>query len=216
MSDPNDNLGVGDGQPPLSPLGGPSLEAEEKAIRSGKGKMMTGMIIAVVAAMAGVIALVSLGSGDDTWSKFGRNINGLRTEHFDAFWGCSLRGANLSDIRNNADLTTQINTRTKNGRARYVRHVRDECLPKLTELEPKLQSLIPPEEMQTNLQELTSSVSDLRSGWSGFIAHVEGLGENSYDEDAASEHVLKISKGWYDYRRTHNEMNSVVRQQLGR
>jgi hypothetical protein len=214
--DPNDNLGVGDGTPPLNPLGGASFEAEEQAMRSGKGRMLAAMIGFGVLAVAGIVAMLALGGEDEEYSKFGRNINGLRQEHFDVFWGCSLRGVNLADVRTNQDLMAQINRRATNGKARYGRQVRDNCLPQLTELEPKLRALITPEDMQEQVNELASSTEQLRASWSGFIAHLETLQDQPYDEDVAAEHVTNITKGWFDYRTTHNDLNKAVKAKLGR
>ena len=53
MADPNQNPGGGLGPP--GPLGGPSLDAEEKAMRSGRGRMLAVMILAVVAAVGGLV-----------------------------------------------------------------------------------------------------------------------------------------------------------------
>ena len=216
MSDPNDNLGVGGGMPPINPLGGPSLEAEEKAIRSGKGRMMAGMIVAVIIAAVGIVFVVASGGEDDTWSNFGRSVNGFRQTQFNPFWGCALRGANLDDIRNNSDLAAQIHRRASQGRARYARHVRDECLPKLNELGPAIQAIIPPEEMQAGVTELHDAVQALRSAWSDYIAHIEGLGDNPYDQDAANEYVTNIARGWFDYRTAHGRLNDAVSEKLGR
>jgi hypothetical protein len=149
------------------------------------------------------------------YSQYGRNINGLRIEHFDAFWGCALRGENVAEISDNAMLTAAINRRAANGRGNYARQVRDECMEKLTELEPALQTLIPPPEMQAKNRELESAVGQARSAWSGFIAYLEAIPEGEgYDEAAAREHVTAVARSWYDFRRLHNELNGMVREKL--
>ncbi|MEM9187681.1 MAG: hypothetical protein AAGF12_00795 [Myxococcota bacterium] len=214
MSDADDNLGVGGGLPPLSPLRGPSLEDDEKAMKKGKGVMLAAMLAALAVPIIGVVLYLALSGGDEQYRTLGRNVNGLHDQSFKAFWGCSLRGANLEEIRSNTDLSAQINTRAGNGRGRYAQHVRDECMPMLEEIEPALSQLIPPEEMRSQVQELGRATGELRSGWSGFVAHLEGLEEDPYDEREAREHVNNIAKGWYDYRRSHKALNDAIRERI--
>lgn len=213
MGDANENLGVGGGRPPMSPLGGPSLDAEEKAMRKGKGRMLAGMIAAVVAAV--VLAVVFLASGGEAeaYRQFGRNVNGLKQEHFDQFWGCALRGENLADINDNEALMAQIDLRGVQGSKRYVAHVRDDCMENLAELRSKLDALIPPEDMQGDVNELAEATSQLRSAWSNFIAHVDSA--ETYDSDAAREPITQIARGWYDFRRVHAQINSTIREKIG-
>jgi len=213
MSDPNDNLGVGGGQMPLGPIA--SMEADEKAMKSGRGRMLAAMIGSVVLALVALVAYMASGGETEMYSQFGRNINGLRAEHFDGFWGCALQGEDVTAISDNTALMAAINTRAGNGRGNYARQVRDECMEKLGELEPALQGLIPPPEMQAKTRELEAAVGESRSAWSGFIAFLEAIGDDdAYDEAAAREHVTAVARSWYDFRRIHNELNAMVREKL--
>lgn len=215
MSDANDNLGLGGGLPPLNPLGGPSLDEEEKALRSGRGRMMAVMIAIPIVLAAVAIAYVMMTGGDEQYRTLGRNINGLREQHFDGFWTCTLDGADLRAIDNNNDLEAQIHLRAGSARrAAWAGHVRDECMPKLEELEPEIAILIPPEEMASRLEELESATSALRGAWSGFIAYLLDLRDAAYDEGDARTHVMAIARAWYDYRRIHGELNAAVRERL--
>lgn len=212
MADPNENLGVGGGMPPLGPVG--SLEAEEKALKKGKGRMLAGMIVAAIAAVAFLVWYMSSG-GEDAYGTFGRNINGYDQQYFDQFWGCSLQGVDLRNIRTNDDLRGEIHERAARGGPRYAAHVRERCMPKLAEMEPKLTALIPPEDMAAKLTELNETVQRLRAAWGDFAGYLENL-EGGYDEDDADEKVGQIARAWYDYSRTHNELNRSVREKLGR
>jgi hypothetical protein len=211
MSDPNENVPLGGGQPPLTLA---ALEAEEKAMQGGKGRMLAAMIVAALLAVGAIVFLLISG-GENPYGKFGQNINGIRQAHFDQFWACALRGADLTEVRNNDQLREQINVRATRGRARYGATVRDECLPKLSEVEPKLAALIPPVDVVTQVRDLSDATRRLRSGWSDFIAHLDGLtGDTQYDPEAAQREVAAIEKAWFDYRRVHTKLNDVVREQL--
>lgn len=214
MADPNDNLGVGGGIPPASPLGGASLEAEEKAMRKGKGRMLVGMVVAVVAAIALLIGFMASGGEDETYSTFGQNINGLKEAHFDQFWACALRGVNLADVRDNAALQSQIHVRAGQGGARYAAQVREQCMEKLAELRPKLDALIPPEDMRADVNALAEASSQLRSAWANFIAYLEA--DEGYSEETATEPITNIARAWYDWKRLHGAINTKLRERLGR
>lgn len=213
MSDPNEGLPLGGGLPPATLA---SLEAEEQAMKKGKGTMLAVMIGVAVLAVGGFVAMLMMG-GENPYGQLGQNINGMRDEHFDSFWGCALRGAQLDEIRNNDDLRAALNTRAEQGRGRYGAHVRDQCLPKLADLGPKLQALMPPEDLTPKVRDLVDATGRLRSGWSAFIAHLDGLaGDAPYVSEDAQEHLTAIERAWFDYRRAHNEANAVIREKLGR
>lgn len=99
------------------------------------------------------------------------------------------------------------------GSKRYVAQVRDDCLPKLAELRPKLDTLIPPEDMQADVTQLAEATSQLRSAWSNFIAAVEA--SESYDPDANRDAISQIARGWYDFKRSHSQINSKIRERIG-
>lgn len=212
-SDPNDNLGVGGGMPPMSPLGGPSLEAEEKAMRKGKGRMLAGMIVAGLVAVSLLVVFMASGGENEAYSNFGQNINRVKGT-FDQFWGCSLRGVNLRDITDNAALQAQIERRAQQGGARYAAQVREQCIEQLGTLRPELDALIPPEDMQADVNALAEASSQLRSAWVNFIAYLET--DEGYDPETAHEPITNIARAWYDWKRIHSQINANVREKLGR
>ncbi|NCQ60007.1 MAG: hypothetical protein GW913_04955 [Myxococcales bacterium] len=214
MTDPNDDMQLNSlGSPLGSPAGGPAFEDEEKAMKSGRGRMMAMMVIAVLAAIAAFIFSIS-GGEDETYSTFGRNINRLDAQDFRAFWGCAFQGA--VEVHNNHELTVALEQRATRGGARYGTMVRDTCLPKLTELEPGLGGLIPPDDMREQLTALTGSVTEMRSGFSDWTAYLITIEEgDSYDADAAHDSAQKIAHGWFEYRRIHGELNRALREKLG-
>ena len=212
MSDQNQGLQF----PNTSPLGpvGPSLEDEEKAMRKGKGRMIAGMVIAVLA-IVGLGAVFLLNSGEDqTYANLGRKVNGLDQQGFDQFWSCSLRGASLSQLRSDQDLRDQINRRALAG-GRYSQHVRDECMGKLDAMQPELDALLPPADMQTHVQAIKDAVAALRSAWTAFTADL-ATAEGPYDAAAAEPKVTAIARAWYDYRTALSAFNSAMREKLGR
>ncbi len=209
----DNDVGIGGGTPPLGPVGGPSLEDEEKAMHSGRWRMMTAMIVAVVLAVGALVWYMGSGGEDEAYATFGRNINGLGEKYFDQFWGCALRGTDLRNLHNDQDLRDNINLRAQQGGKAYADHVREQCLPMLGKLDDGLTKLLPPTEMQKDFQAMAASVPALESAWSGYIAYVDGL-SGPYDPEAASEKLGKIARGWYDFKRTHASLNKALRSKL--
>jgi hypothetical protein len=213
MADPDENLGVGGGTPPMSPLGGPSLEAEEKAMRKGKGRMLAAMIVAVVAALALFFFYLTSGGENEAYRNLGQRVNGLKQEHFDQFWGCALRGVNLGTITDNASLTGQLDRRMMQGGPRYAVQVRDECMDKLAPLRQELDSLIPPEDMQADVNAMAEAASQQRSAWANLIAYLES--DEGYDPDTAGEPITQVARAWYDFKRAHSAINAKIREKIG-
>ncbi len=184
-------------------------------MRKGKGGLMAAMVGIPLLAILVIGGLVVMSEGDEPYRTLGRNINGLRQERFDPFWGCVLDGVEIDNIDSNTVLAREIHQRAGSGRrAAWAAHVRDDCMPDLTELELRLSVLIPPEELTSQVHELEGATSDLRSAWSGYVAYVEGLDEEPYDRERAGAHVTAIARAWYDYRRVHGALNSAIRERL--
>ncbi|NOY92355.1 MAG: hypothetical protein GXP55_14265 [Deltaproteobacteria bacterium] len=215
MTDPNDDMQLGTGGAGSlgGPAGGPSFEEEEKAMKSGRGRMMAMMVIGVLLAIGAFIFAIS-GGEDETYATFGRNINRSDAQGFKAFWGCAFQG-NV-EVSNNQELTQAMEQRASRGRARYGTLVRETCLPKLSDLEPQLGALIPPEDMREQLTELRGAVTEMRSGFSDWTGYLETLeGDEAYDPATAHDSVQKIAHGWFQYRRIHGALNHALREKLG-
>ncbi|AKF09283.1 hypothetical protein [Sandaracinus amylolyticus] len=196
---------------PLTPIGGPSLEQEEKALRSGRGRMLAAMIVAVLAAGAGFAWFVS-SSGPSEYGQLGRQINGMRAEHFDAFWACALPREDLRDLRNDQQLRSEIAERAAQPRA-YAQHVRGQCMVHLDEHLPPLDALILPDDLQPGVRDLRTAVEAQRSAWSAFLARLDQTEGGFVAEDAEDE-LTAIARGWYEYKVAHSAINDVLRAHI--
>ena len=215
MADPRENLGVGGGAAPAGPLGGgPSLEDEERAMKGGRWRMIVGMIVAVAASVA-LLAWFLAGDDSEQYRTFGRNVNGADGEHFNQFWGCALQNVDLRNLNKAEDLVAQIHRRAQQGTKRYTAAIDQRCMPKLVELKPRLEALIPPQDMQDELRGLATAAGDMRDAWAAYIAFVGGRQE-PYDPEGVDEqaHVTKIAKGWHEYRRSRKAINDALREKI--
>lgn len=201
----------GGGFTPLTPIGGPSLEQEEKALRSGRGKMLAGMIAAVLAAAAGLAWFVST-SGPSEYGQLGRQINGMRGEHFDAFWACALPREDLRDLRSNEQLVAEVAERAAQPRA-YAAHVRTQCMVHLDEHLAPLDALILPDDLQPAVQSLRAAVEAQRSAWQAFLQYLDRV-EGGFDAEDAQAQLGAIARGWYDYKVAHGQINDVLRSHV--
>jgi hypothetical protein len=213
--DPNLNQGVGGG--PRPPLGGPSLAEEEKALKKGSTGVLVGGVVAalVVAGGLGFVLLQTGGDDREAYSAIGRQVNGMKQEHFDGFWGCALPGHPLDRLGSDRDLRRAIHERARRAPARYAGHVRSECMVELTEHEPGLRQLIAPDDLSGQLEELTGALVSLRESWDDYIAALErGDHAEGYDEAAYQQQITRIAKGWHDYKHAYSETNDTIRGHL--
>lgn len=210
MSDQEPNLGGGGGFTPLAPIGGPSLEEEEKALKSGRGRMIVGMIVAVAALLGGLVWFVMQGQPSE-YGQLGRQINGMRADHFDAFWACALPREDLRDIDRADQLIGEISERSATARP-YAQHVRNECLVRLDEHVPQLDQLIIPADLTENVGQLRTAISAQRTAWGEYLDHLDRL-EGAFDaEDETTSRLLTaIARGWYDYKVAHGAINTTIR-----
>jgi len=194
--------------PPLVP--GPSLEAEEKAMRGGRGGLVAAGVVAVLIVVAAVVALV-MGDDNSAYETLGRNVNGAKGELFDGFWHCTF-GRDI-DISSNEQLMRELEDRASRGGKQFGENVRERCLPKLADLEPRLDVLIPPDDMRPALNDLLQATRDLRGAWSDYLAHLDGL-EGPYDEEEGHDRVVRIARGWFDFKHAHRALNDALRDHL--
>ncbi len=203
----SDDLQLG-GAPPLGP--GPSLEDEEKAMKSGKGGLIAILGGIVVLAVGGLAFMMS-GGDAEAYETLGQNVNGAKRELFDGFWGCVFQGD--TDPANNTELASELHQRAARGSERFAEYVRRSCLPKLTELETRLRALIPPEDMVQSVNELIAATETMKGGWSDYVAYVEAL-EGPYDETTAADKVSTIARGWFEFKSTIGAINRAVREKI--
>ncbi len=203
----------GGGFTPLTPIGGPSLEQEERAMRSGRGRMLFAMVGAVLVAGAGLVWFVSREQPSE-YGQLGRQINGMRGDHFDAFWGCALPRAELDEITGAERLIAEIAERAATPRA-YAQHVRETCLVMLDEHLPPLATLIVPADMTADAAALRAAIEELRVAWPRLLEHLDRLeGPFVADDDATRALLTAVAQGWFNYKQAHRQLNTTIRTHL--
>jgi hypothetical protein len=190
-----------------------SFADDEAALKRGKGGVFGVLAVIVVLGAAGLWFL--MGKGDDArvYGELGKQLNGLKQAHFDQFLGCALSGANLASIKSNSDLAAQFEGRARERGQNYALYLRDKCAGKLTEIEPTLDTLIVPEDLKASVTEMKASTSKLRAGVGGLISYLDNPGLH-YDETSAGVYLQNITRGWFDFRKAHADMNKVVKSRL--
>lgn len=199
----------------LAPVTVPETSVDEEAAAMNKGKGKTIFAIVVVAAISFVGAGMFLKSADekDAFREAGQTLNGIKKRQFDRFWGCTLQGVNLSDIKSNADLVAKIEIRSSVGRAQYGRMVRGRCLDILEGIAATTDVLQVPGELKPQVDGMKKATTQLRDGWREYLAYITDPDLN-YDETLARRHINKIALGWYDYSKAHAKLNKTLKHLL--
>ena len=208
MTDPDEGVRLGGGLPPLQPLRPlGSLEDDEKALKKGRGRMAFGMVAALVA-LAGALVFAMAGDPNEAYAAFGRNLNGLDRTHYDAFWGCVFEGP--MDASDNREMAAELHERAGRGGKAFGAYVRDSCLSKLDEYDTGLEALIVPEDLGEEVLALHEKVRAQRQSWAEYIAHLDALGEEGYDAEAARANVIAVTRAWHEYRRAYLDLNTAI------
>lgn len=189
-----------------------SLADAEAQMQKGRGGMLVVMGGLAVAIIAGLVLLVG---GDDerrVYGELGKKINSIRQAQFDQFWGCALPGANVADIRTNADLVGQLEGRGSERGQAYAEHLRTKCK-QLEDIGPQLDSLIIPPDLQSGVEAMRKAVGQLRGGVSAYTSYLDDP-ELEYDHEAAKPHLTEIARGWYEFRKAHGALNDTIRKKV--
>lgn len=191
--------------------GGPSLEEEERAMRSGRGRMIAFAALVLVAIFGGA-GYFLFSAGPSPYSAIGRQVNGMRAQHFDSFWACALPRTDPSAIRDNARLISEIHERARFSASQYAQLVRSSCMAQLNDHVQPLDSLLPLDELTAPIDALRAALRSLIEGWTSYLAYLGALTDR-YDEEAeeAVRHVSAIARAWFDYKVAVGQINDVVR-----
>ena len=190
-----------------------SFANDEAALKRGRGGAFGVLAVIFTLAAAGLWFLV--GDGDDArvYGELGKQLNGLKRAQFDQFWGCALPGENLAEIKTNTELAAQLEGRAAERGQRYALHLRDGCVHQLREIEPALDGLIVPEDLKRGVNELKAATSKLRAGLGGLISYLDKP-ELRYDPAAAARYIDEITRGWFEFRKAHAELNKTLKSRL--
>jgi hypothetical protein len=216
MADTENAGGGNQGHAPLPPLGastGPSLADEERAIGGGggRGTMLAAIVIFGLLSLAGLVFVLRSG-GESEYSPLGRQLNGMRQEHFDAFWSCALPREDLRDLDGAPQVVEAVTRNAHSSPHGYATLVRTTCMTHLDEHAPLLSALIVPPDMHEGMSALTTALRSLHDAWAAYLTYLEGL-PGAYDaEDAqAVTLVTAVARGWYDYKLALGTLNDVIR-----
>lgn len=190
-----------------------SLADAEAAMHKGRAGSLLIMGALGLSLIGGLVFFVGGQDRARVYGEIGRQINGLGRANFDRFWGCALQGENVADIRSNAELATQLDVRGRERGRAYGVHLRDACLPKLTDIGPKLDTLIVPADLQKDVDALKHANSALRSAVSGFATYLDDP-DLHYDPDEAKRYIDPISRAWYDFKKAHAGLNESIKVKL--
>ncbi len=197
---------------PLTPVGGPSLEEEERAMKSGRRRALAAGAFAVLASLGALGWYMSTG-GENEYAQVGQQINGMRSGHFDMFWSCALPREDVRDIDTAAELKAAIGRFAAN--AGYSRIIRTECLVHLDEHRAPLNALIAPPELAAPIAELSAALTALRTAWDAFLEYLDRPDMHFDAEDPEADGLLTaVVRGWFDYRVAFGHVNDAVREHL--
>ncbi len=187
------------------------LEQQGKAFRSGRGSFWA-LLVGVVLVAAGVIVAVVVSGGDKgPYEQLGRNITGPKRELFDGFFTCTF-GRRVR-FQNNDEFMSAWHTRAAIGGRRFPPRLREQCAPRLSQLEARFEALIVPDEMGAGVRQLALTVRDLRGAVEAFATRVDAL-QGPYDAEATNDEVRAIARAWYEFRVQYGELNTRIREIL--
>lgn len=212
MADDDVKLGTGGGGFAPLPTGGPgpSLEDEERAMKSGRGRMLAVSALAVVGAIAG-FGWYLTSAGPNEYGQFGQQVNGLRTAHFDTFWSCALPREDIRGLRTNVQLQDAI-VRLASAARTYGRMVRTDCMVHLEEHGPALEGLIPPEGVHESYDELRAALAAQTTAWRALLDHLDQTeGALDPENETSRPLLMAVVRAWVDYRTAIGHVNDVIR-----
>jgi hypothetical protein len=178
--------------------------------------MKGGRSFVVFAALGAVVLLAGLAfaflSGDENeaYVTLGRNVTGAKSQLFEGFWMCAFH--RQEDPSNNEELADLWDTQAEMGGPRFATQLNRECISKLTDLQERLEALIPPDDMRRDVNALISATRALRGAVSDFVAFLET--QTSYEREDHADRVRPVARGWYEFRAAYGLLNDHLRTRI--
>lgn len=199
---------------PLPPVGGPSLEDEERAMKSGRGGMIAAGVFAVIALLGGLGWFVAT-SGPNEYGQVGQQVNGMRSQYFDAFWSCALPREDVRDLNSPDELKGMIARFTASNTSGYARIVRTDCMHFLDEHRAPLDALIAAPGLGEPVGHLSAALTAQHAAWDAYLAHLDTPGlEFDAESETVDGLITAIVQAWIDYRAAIREINDIVREHV--
>ncbi len=186
--------------------------AEAKAFNKGKGRMLALMIALGCAAIFG-FAWFLLSEQPNPYSALGKQANGLKKQHFDAFWACALPGKVVAEVKSDVDLRAELDVRAVAG-ARYAAQLRG-CLTSITNLSAQLSALLPPDDAVEYVRGMAKGAKNVSAGAEEFARYLDSL-EGEYEPHDAVRKADVLVRGWYEFRKSHADLNVLLKAKLGK
>jgi len=189
------------------------ISLDGSAFHRGRWRQLVGMTLSVAVVLG--VAVYLLWPGDEAaYRAVGKTVNGLDQQSFDSFMACVVGSQNVERVKNNLTLEAMVEQQAVAGK-RFGEKLRERCMPELDGLSAGLEGVIPPASLEEEVTTLRDSVEKLRTGWSGYIAHLEDL-DGSYDPDdeEADRTLGQAIEGWHDYKVALNQLNGKLRSKL--
>ncbi len=181
-------------------------------MQSGRGGMLVAIVVAVVAVL-GALGWYLSQDATNPYGELGKEVNGLKGRHFDGFWACALQGTPPSKITKADAMRDQLQQRGKRGRGRYAEILRADCMSKLKPLAESLRQVTGPTDSLVLVLGMARASDRLSEAVESYVGYLEGL-EGGYDEGAAQGPVEQTTRGWYDFRLKHRDLNRLLKEKL--
>ena len=166
--------------------------------------------LGAVLLLAGLAFVFLSGEENEAYVTLGRNVTGAKTQLFDGFWMCAFH--RQEDPRNNEELAELWHTQAEMGGPRFAAQLNRSCMTQLADLQERLEALIPPDDMRSDVNALITSTRALRGGVSDFVAFLET--QTTYEREGHEDRVRPIARGWYDFRAAYAVVNDHVRAHM--
>lgn len=194
-------------------LGHENILDETRAFQKGKGRMLAAMIFAVLAAV-GAFGWYVVQDQPNQYGELGKQLNGLRSTHFDNFWTCVLPQHRMDTLKSDRDVREAIHTRAVASKP-YGNHLKGKCRPHLKDFSVKLRALITPDDAAPSVKDMADAVVKLEAGVDAYSLHLTSLTEG-YDKEIGESQMEQLVLGWYEFKKAHSSVNKLVKEKLGR
>ena len=194
-------------------LGHENILDETKALQKGKERMLAAMIAAALAAVA-FFAWYVVQDQPNPYGELGKQLNGMRSAHFEKFWTCVLPNHRLDTLKNDRDVREALHTRAV-AAGPYGKHLNDRCKPHLKDLGVNLRALLPPDDAAPSVKGMADAAATLQAGVDAYSLHLTSLTEG-YEKEAGEGQMEQLVRGWYEFKKAHGEANKLIKSKLGR
>jgi hypothetical protein len=184
-----------------------SVEAEASLMNRGRGRQLWGLAAGALLLVATVVALMQRVTRGDGYSSASASISQIEREQFDAFFGCALPDARVSEL-SGPRLTSALTSQAERTGKAYSNQLQG-CMKHVQALDVRVRSLSVPAAVKPQHEKLIAAATALARSTTTYSSYLANPSRD-FELGVARPMIEQLAAGWAGYRAAQVKLEQAL------